>query len=238
MFVKLKTLEEERDCIIEEATAIVTEKENVQAILTSVSKFKIPEHLKRVKKDNKEILVLYSLGKMEIPNGLTVMVPRFKAHTKSQYNEARNYWPCNYFQIYDENIDQQLCKKNMETLLNYYNKDMDDHYCSGICMIYDEDSLISVGEDTEYIFGHGIIKCISNISSSKRGYLCTGYTAFIYREPCYSCAMAMVHGRIKRVFCNNAGTKVSPFIGNKFNYNENLNHRYNVYFPEENLSLE
>ena len=55
------------------------------------------------------------------------------------------------------------------------------------------------------------------------------------KEQCLSCAMALVHGKIKRVFCLKKGNKnsLSQFSNLKFKLNKFLNHRYNVYFLEE-----
>jgi len=103
------------------------------------------------------------------------------------------------------------------------------HFCSSVCLIFDKNRLLYKSYDSEYISGHAITDCISNVSKLKEGYLCTGFSAFLYQEPCFSCAMALVHGRIKNVFCFKKGGDY-PFSKHKFNYNEFLNHRFDVYF--------
>ena len=105
--------------------------------------------------------------------------------------------------------------------------------CSEACFIVSEKNDILVKSfDTEYILGHAILKAISHVSRLKFGYLCTGYTAYLFTEPCLSCAMALVHGRIKNVFVYSKRSQdgFSSFSHLKFNYNKFLNHRYNVYF--------
>lgn len=137
-----------------------------------------------------------------------------------------------------------MLKKKIQEYLNStiinIPKPLNEHYesthskliqigCSAICMIYDEDNLLVSSYDHEPIIGHAVTESIRRVSQSEYGYLCTGFTAFLFKEPCTSCAMAMVHGRIKNVFILYSGNEC-PFSKYKLNYNKDLNHRFNVYF--------
>ncbi|KAF0314226.1 putative inactive tRNA-specific adenosine deaminase-like protein 3 [Amphibalanus amphitrite] len=60
-------------------------------------------------------------------------------------------------------------------------------------------------------------------------YLCTGYDAFVTREPCIMCAMALLHSRIGRVFY--AVPRAGGALGSacKLHVADGLNHRFQVF---------
>ncbi|ELA41815.1 uncharacterized protein VICG_01167 [Vittaforma corneae ATCC 50505] len=163
-----------------------------------------------------------------------VMVPKFEPITREQYDLANSVWPCYLYNRHKEKIDEREVNHQADILvdkiLEYGLEEIEDsHYCSGLCLVFDGCELIASNIDQESVIYHGVTDCISRVSRSRRGYLCTGYTAFLYREPCMSCAMAFVHGRIKSVFVLKRTNKGS-FSKHKLNYNKALNHRFNVYF--------
>ncbi|XP_023288218.1 probable inactive tRNA-specific adenosine deaminase-like protein 3 [Orussus abietinus] len=61
-------------------------------------------------------------------------------------------------------------------------------------------------------------------------YLCTGYWAFLTREPCALCAMALLHSRVAKIFYGVAAEK-SGVLGSKAVLHSvpGLNHRYQVW---------
>ncbi|MCO5597495.1 hypothetical protein L7F22_051573 [Adiantum nelumboides] len=61
-------------------------------------------------------------------------------------------------------------------------------------------------------------------------YLCTGFDAYITREPCSMCAMALLHQRVRRVFYGVSNSKVGALGGcHKLHEMSGLNHRYLVF---------
>lgn len=61
-------------------------------------------------------------------------------------------------------------------------------------------------------------------------YLCTGYEAYILREPCIMCSMALVHARIKRVFfCFDNVLKGGLKSRTKLQTIPSLNHHFEVF---------
>lgn len=250
MFARLTTREEDQRVSVTIATAVEVSPKDISAAIKAEDNGPIPSHLKRVKRIGNKMLMLKRQGACEIPNGVTVEIPAIKPITMAQFEVARQIWPCHFYNQFEESIDQLESEKRMAEALAFYrdvfgknnvNGDsapygamsIPDHFCSGVCLIFDGTSLLHRAFDHEYVLGHSVSDCISKVSSIAGGYLCTGYSAFLYQEPCISCAMALVHGRIKRVFCYRRDVRNQPFSKMKFNYNENLNHRFNVYFHED-----
>lgn len=131
-----------------------------------------------------------------------------------------------------KNLRDELSKESKESCSDTSAATKDEEpFCSNICLIFDNNSMICTEYDSEKLLGHAILKAVRNVSSSQRGYLCTGYTAVLYREPCLSCAMALVHGRIKRILVFKEGLE-APYSKHKINHNKDLNHRCQVYFYE------
>lgn len=69
----------------------------------------------------------------------------------------------------------------------------------------------------------------TNTASTAVGYLCTGFDAYISREPCIMCCMGLLHSRIARVFIGEA--RPGGGLGSlyKLHANPALNHSFKVY---------
>lgn len=70
----------------------------------------------------------------------------------------------------------------------------------------------------------------TGVDWSQKPYLCTGYDCFIVHEPCYMCAMGLVHSRVSRVvFCTMDSDH--GVLGGRYRLQaeRTLNHHYQVY---------
>ncbi|KAM0681120.1 adenosine deaminase [Glugoides intestinalis] len=241
MLSKILPPEEEKEMEFIPAIAILVKKNETAQKIKQYSTLKIPRYLKRVNSTllgTENILLVTFDSFTSVSKHIPVLVPSFEPITKKQFIVANCVWPCNFYNHFEIKIDQKLALFHVSTLLNYLTKHaieikkgFEASFCSGICMIFDSETLLSVNVDTEPIIGHAVLSSISQVSASEKGYLCTGYIAVIYREPCMSCAMAFVHGRIKNVLFITK-VKNGSFSYHKLNYNHFLNHKYNTYVYE------
>lgn len=238
MFVRLNSYEEDRNFELTPANALVIQEKDIEAYILSHRFVDIPEHIKRVKKDSNRFLIFKSLGNCTDNTGVNIMIPKHKPVTKEQYEKSKSFWPCYFFNIYDDVLDQNQLYINYKSCISYYNEivknsNYNNSDCTDVCLIFDNNTILARSYDTNGILGHSAINAIREVSRKKSSYLCTGYSVFVMGEPCMSCTMAMIHGRVKKVFCLvKSDSSTSSFTGLKFNYNYNLNHRFNVYFWE------
>lgn len=255
MFTRLRTLEEERGVEALKAYAVRTSKSDVKRFLRQMEYKKLPMHLKRIKPCGTGLLVLIDLvqdddslekvtdlvtkmtreGFGPGPSSVDPMslieqvdVPKHQPHTDTQYVESTLLWPCIRLQTPIEDLDLKYIKRMVEILRS---RESTLAVCTGACIIADGENVVSIHKDTDNILGHSILKAVEEVSKAQVSYLCTGLDAFVLKEPCLSCSMAFVHGRIKRVFCI-GNTLGGPFSGLKINYHRSLNHRYLVYFMD------
>ncbi|CAI2726121.1 unnamed protein product [Schistosoma spindalis] len=63
-------------------------------------------------------------------------------------------------------------------------------------------------------------------------YLCTGFDAYFSLEPCLMCGMALLHNRIRRVFCCQKLAGDGAFSNaSRLHVQKQLNHRFRVFSP-------
>lgn len=252
MISRLKTPEEEREVEIEQARVVRTSKDDVQRFLKDISYAKIPKHLKRIRLRGNELLVLLDVGSEdngpfeavrkaaadgfgrailregEDPGSLVevVDVPRHQPETEIQYLRSSALWPCFKPHRRREEPDTEYVMRNIGVVEKMQGATL----CCGMCLIASEEGILSIQRDSDDVLGHAVLKAVEDVSKSQIGYLCTGFDAFVLEEPCLSCSIALVHGRIRRVFCARRGA--GAFSRLKINYNKSLNHRYPVYFAD------
>lgn len=255
MFTRLETMEEEREVCILKGYAVKTSRLDIKRFLRRMEYRKLPKHVKRIKPWNRDLLVLVDVVEDRDPIGdvvnlvarmveegfgsgfssnsptsliETVNVPKYQPLTDAQYIESTALWPC----IRSSRTTEELNIGCIKSMVREVETRENASICCGTCIIADGKRALSIYEDTDDILGHSILKGIDEISKAQVSYLCTDLDAFIFREPCLSCSMALVHGRIKRVFCINRVSE-GTFSNLKINYNRSLNHRYPVYFMNE-----
>ncbi|WUR02670.1 putative inactive tRNA-specific adenosine deaminase-like protein [Vairimorpha necatrix] len=232
--------------------AILVHKNDVSLTLQSLKDDLIPKYLKRVKFLSHDFVCILTNKVHSIFETIKIKIPHKPAYSIFQYEIYKEVWPCIYHHRVDIPIDHSFITKWVHTLENYSkdvsknifkdvsnsivthsntlytNKNTSIPFCSS-CLIVDGDVLLSSTFTSPHPLGHAIFQGVDSVSRSRRGYLCTGFDAFITDEPCLSCAMAFVHGRIRRVFCLNKKQEGGVFSKEKFNMNSDLNHRYSVY---------
>lgn len=240
--------------IFKKVTVLCVSQSLVSALITRMKcnqSFDIPKHLKRVKKlDNGRALVIY---KMLVLEGFTTIdVPITNPFTSEEYKLCNKIWPCYYYAVKKESIDVNYVNRLFEKMIGLIKNSallFDKHQeetpencigdqleknntpikCAGACLIVNtlEESVLAMEKDEDNVLNHSVLKAIINVSKQQANYLCTGLDAFILNEPCLSCSMAFVHGRISRVFYVINGTGTYSKL--KIHAFKKFNHRYRVY---------
>ncbi|KRH92043.1 Subunit of tRNA-specific adenosine-34 deaminase, partial [Pseudoloma neurophilia] len=211
--------------------------------IRDLKEFEIPKHLKRVKKmDDKFSYLLMKMG--DNPDYKTVDVSSSAYFdTRDEYLFYNKIWPVNWYPQREVPINIEYIKNFVEKLpemkksyINFNDQRSDlknQHKCAKSCMVIDPNNQMSHSQifTSKDKILHSILECISTISKengkNKQGYLCTGMDIFLSNEPCQSCAMALIHGRIKRVFFIKSNTGI--FEKQFFHQNKSFNHRFEVY---------
>lgn len=239
MFIRLLKKEESQEMTLVTGIAIEVTKSDITTLFQKKEYFPIPKYLKRVKKEKNKILFLLGIdiSLRDITNPIIVSLPAFEPVTSVQFQKASSVWPCYFLKIKEDVVDMNLVASNFKRFSETFERrlaDITECMCTKICMIFDGTKMVGEAVDDEKIFGHALLKNIAQVSNkNNEGYLCTGMDAYLYEEPCLSCAMALVHGRIRNVFCYKKRLIRGSFSSIFLNYNKLLNHRYNVYFYSE-----
>lgn len=184
--------------------------------------FEIPKHLKRVKRSNGQFSeFLLMLDRHEAFR--TALVPSSNQfENKEEFEKFNRIWPVSWYPHKEPIIDIKYVADMMNSLKNLKTQ--------SICLVADPTTKKRIDFDETSVL-HSILTTISQISqqnsNSGTNYLCTGLDMFLIKEPCESCAMGLVHGRIKRVFYLERNTGV--FENNYFHQIESFNHRFEVF---------
>ncbi|EPR79949.1 Nucleoside deaminase [Spraguea lophii 42_110] len=178
-------------------------------------------------------------------------IPITQPYTKKQFLESNEIWPTNFYPRKEEIIDKEYVINTFKNILsdiysfkknfNLFdiqlpkNKNKIEKYlhCSGFGVLFNykdfkEGKKYKIYKDSKFITEHSIFKAIRDYSYNTEEYLCTDMDIFLVKEPCISCAMALIHGRIKRVFYL-LDSDIKIFSKHKLQYRKELNHKYTVY---------
>jgi len=73
-----------------------------------------------------------------------------------------------------------------------------------------------------------------NSDEDKKGYLLTGYEAYLTREPCCMCSMALLHSRVARIFFQTRSVTTGALVSKVMLHTvQGLNHHFEVFAFEE-----
>lgn len=186
----------------------------------------VPRHLKRVVKSGNALHVLIHRlhDKVDFDyecEKIIVDVPKHKPLTEKQFEISNDTWPCHNRII--KEVLPHFCPDICQSLRKY------ETICSGHAKFIDKNGVcIYENTDRDSMFGHAIFSGIEEISLNQGDYLCNGIDLYIYKEPCLSCAVALIHARINKVFFICAREN-GEFTVKKINYLKSINHRYNTY---------
>ena len=171
------------------------------------------------------------------------MVASYQPFTVSQYNhlkEMDNYWPTNFHP--DQHLESQLSAScvNLEAA--------SDHL--GACQqtgggrVVDRGGAVicsGAGDTASHPLRHTamvLIDRVAQIQDGKTegssdhdtgGYLLTGCTVYLDREPCHLCAMALLHSRAARVLFTRTSGDGALVTRDRLHLRPGINHRYEVY---------
>lgn len=246
------------DCII----GILKDPKHLSSLIPTINQL-LPlstwqlDHLKRIKKDQENILVfLYPVATTNI-NHLEILelfketklmkIPKYPAYTKEQFDRQSLLWPT-VFHL-NQKVPKDLELEDAQRAKDFFINNFEFINCNNNCAIVTDDNFeIKVKSFSlpQHPLGHACLNAIDSISklerrnnstsitkhssSSTKDYLCTGNSLFIWREPCVMCSMALVHSRIKRVFFYEANPECGGLMSQvKIGYLKQLNHHFISY---------
>jgi len=173
------------------------------------------------------------------------MVASYQPFTVAQYNqlrEADNYWPTNFHP--DPQLESQVsasCVETGEASLHLEACQL----TGGGCVVTRAGGLVcsGVGNTDSHPLRHTamvLIDMVAKIQDGRiegpsdhviegSGYLCTGCTVYLAREPCHLCAMALLHSRAARVFFIRASVDGALVTRDSLHLRAGINHRYEVF---------
>lgn len=243
MELEIKRIQRTHEIFLRKASAILLKTCYIGPFIETIrdtKQFQIPKYLKRVKKMNeKYCYVLFMMGEYDAFH--TVLVPSGNSFkNKNQYEHYNRIWPVCWYPHEELPIDQNYVShfiqhfKNISYQSIMSNQSIMSHQgCSNECFVIDPirfQLLVGIFELNSHIL-HPIIDCITAVSKHTAkhhtNYICTGLDMFLTHEPCESCAMALIHGRVKRVFYLISGS--DTFEKKFFHENKSFNHRFLVY---------
>lgn len=168
-----------------------------------------------------------------------VDVPSVPPLTAEQFERYNRLWPVVFHQ---SNLQKQAeqdikhCTDNFQV-----HRPLFDEFD---CIITDVSGTL-VGKATSHApktpLDHCVMRAIEDVSTKARAseldasqYLCTGYHVILKKEPCFMCAMALVHSRVASVtFVELDAQHGALSSATDCKWMQSCNHRYQVYRVEE-----
>lgn len=251
------------DCFTVTATcAEVCAGHAVSDLVKQVNKLLPDEHLKHLKKirrkDDGEMEILLGrseavlklmqiLEELPVQNLRQCQVPGRPPLTRQQFDECKTLWPTSFHEdkyvrkCLDGTRFSQSDKQEIYTIISRLN-DRTEATGKNVTLIANRGKILvdEVDDSEQHPLHHSSVKAVNAISELQardggKGYICTSYDAYVSREPCLMCGMALLHSRIQRIFLvenskiSASCPKDEPFSRMKLHVNEMLNHRFEVW---------
>lgn len=210
---------------------------------------------------------IISLLELTMPCVQISSVSRHKAFTRAQFDEWNLSWPISFNGTTKKAALNEMQLIQFEKYMTMV-IDISEKFpvTDNVCIIVEPVTGViyaktTVSEADFHPLHHPIIRCLNEIAFAeqkrrldinpmkrqlekcliKLNYLCTDLDLYIYNEPCYMCAMSLVHSRIKRVFFLKSGMEKlacahncsgDAFTNGGVHYHPNLNHHFDVYITK------
>eukprot|EP00501_MAST-03F_sp_TOSAG23-6_P000042 GSMAST32.ASY1.ANO1.43.1 assembled CDS len=181
-----------------------------------------------------------------------INVPKYAALTLEEFHEKRKRgcWP----EIFKRSPPRNVLKIDELPIVYKYMRlalkeatisaDRGDVGVGAVLVNTEKDIAVFSSGATQNVhpLQHAAMCCIEGVASKQQSknsvstnysvsnYLCTGFDAYLTREPCTMCAMALVHSRVKRVFYGTSNLSAGG-LGSCYSLHEisELNHHFQVY---------
>lgn len=205
-------------------------------------------HLKRLRKLDKTIIqiILYTTLEscdndweklcdsfpVELNEPRIVQVPACSPRIKADFERFNKYWPVSFHQSMTEKLNAQLLEEASNIFLPHSNSDAE-------CLVIGPDGqvIVSASSDDSHPLKHAVMCAIDSVAKLKvfnslppQQYLCNSFYFMLKKEPCFMCAMAMVHSRVKAVAFSQLNLDRGAFkCATDSSWLASTNHNYNVY---------
>ncbi|CRH03678.1 cytidine deaminase, putative [Plasmodium relictum] len=157
---------------------------------------------------------------------LAIEEASYKLRHLSQIKKMRNIKSCEH----NNKINKCLSESCMQSLTHKNNELKDCKEQNNDNDTANKSTIIEKGNFNETILkdDNEDLNIYKPIKTDQ--YLCTNYCAYLSHEPCFMCAMAMVHSRIKCVVFDEVNKENGAlFSKEKLHCLKNINHHFKVY---------
>jgi tRNA(Arg) A34 adenosine deaminase TadA len=157
-----------------------------------------------------------------------VFVPEVQPLTTGQFARFSALWPV----IFHHSLVEKQSGLDLHTAVELYTKFKDGLKEDCECMIVDPETQMIIGKSSD-----SVMRAIESVAIRARTaqlpssqYLCTNYHVLLKREPCFMCAMALVHSRVASVvFTDRDPVRGALCSQADCTWIQACNHRYRIY---------